>query len=122
LFVICCLVVLLSVALHGGSLMVLGRKGCPPRSVNLQRPPATVSAPSNDGHPDHDGDRIPVEELRRLQASDAPVLILDVRSEPSFASSELQAQGAVRVPPDQALRRIAEMNVPRETWIVAFCA
>jgi NhaP-type Na+/H+ or K+/H+ antiporter len=122
LFVICCLVVLLSVALHGGSLMLLGRRGCPAVSVSLQRPLATVSTPSIDGQQADEGDRISVEELRRLQASGAPVLVLDVRSEPGFASSEFQAQEALRIPPDQAARRIAELNVPRQTWIVAFCA
>jgi hypothetical protein len=76
----------------------------------------------SDPQPATEGDRIPVEELRRLQASGAPVLVLDARSEPSFASSEFQAQGALRIPPDQAVRRIAELNVPRQTWIVVFCA
>jgi NhaP-type Na+/H+ or K+/H+ antiporter len=121
LFVICCLVVLLSVALHGGSLMVLGRKGCPPVTASRERPLPAVPTRSTDGQPS-DEDRISVEELRRLRASGAPVLVLDARSEPSFASSEFQAQGAVRMPPDQAVRGIAELNVPRDTWIVAFCA
>jgi hypothetical protein len=63
-----------------------------------------------------------VEELRRLQQAAAPVLVLDVRSESNFESSPLQAQGALRIPPDHVVRRITELNVPRQTWIGAFCA
>jgi NhaP-type Na+/H+ and K+/H+ antiporter len=125
-FVICCLVVLLSVALHGGSLMLLGRKPSPAISVSANQAVANTSL-SNDGDVrplaiKNDGDHISLEEFRRLELSGAPVLVLDVRSDPSFGSSSLQAQGALRIPPDQAVRRIAELNVPRQTWIIAFCA
>jgi rhodanese-related sulfurtransferase len=50
------------------------------------------------------------------------LLIVDVRAETSFNSSAFQAQGALRIPADQIVRRIAELNVPRQTWIITFCA
>ncbi|HMF49646.1 MAG TPA: hypothetical protein VK603_13435 [Candidatus Saccharimonadales bacterium] len=50
------------------------------------------------------------------------MLIVDVRAETSFNSSAFQAQGALRIPADQIVRRITELNVPRETWIITFCA
>ena len=132
LFVICCLVVLLSVALHGGSLMLLrrdgkdsiGRKQQAP--VNATLTAAAVAILDTEALPDapvrNDGDLISVEELHKLQSEGAPVLVVDVRSEPSFNSSPFLARGALRIPPDQVPRRITELKIPRQSWIVAFCA
>ena len=66
--------------------------------------------------------RISISELRELQQSGAPILILDVRSDRNFESSEFQAQGALRFSPDQAVQRIADLQIPRQTWLIAFCA
>jgi sodium/hydrogen antiporter len=133
LFVICFLVVLLSVALHGGSLMLLRRDG-KDSIVRKQQTPvnatltaaaavATLDTEALPGAPvRNDGDLISVEELRKLQSEGAPVLVVDVRSEPSFNSSPFLARGALRIPPDQVLRRITELKIPRQSWIVAFCA
>jgi rhodanese-related sulfurtransferase len=60
--------------------------------------------------------------MRRLQQSGAPLLVLDVRSERNFEDSDLRAPGALRIPPDQAVRRLTELDVPRQTLLVAFCA
>jgi sodium/hydrogen antiporter len=125
LFVVCCLVVLLSVALHGGSLMLLGR---PPPPASLSTDPIGKAMPKADdgaARPiavENDSDGISIEELRTLQSSDAPLLIIDVRAEASFNSSAFQAQGVLRIPADQIVRRIAELNVPRQTWVITFCA
>jgi len=126
LFVTCCLVVLLSVALHGSSLMLLGR-GEPPVVPASADQTTSANSSSNAEGPrlaavDSESERISMEELRALQSAGAPVLIVDVRADTSFNSSEFQAQGTLRIPPDQAVRRIAELNVPHETWIVLFCA
>jgi NhaP-type Na+/H+ or K+/H+ antiporter len=96
LFVVCCLVVLLSVALHGGSLMLLSRTPTPTPVNANQIEKATPRA--NDGAAsvtaaENDSDRISIQELR-----------------------------ALRMPADQIVRRIAELNVPRDTWIITFCA
>ena len=66
--------------------------------------------------------RISVSELRQLQQSGAPILILDVRRDRNFETSEFQAQGALRISPDQAVQRAAELQIPRQTWLIAFCA
>jgi NhaP-type Na+/H+ or K+/H+ antiporter len=126
LFVICCLVVLLSVALHGSSLMLLSREGPPPTPLSSTQTAAAMQSSNPEGSEpaplENDNDRISVGELRRLQSAGAPVLIVDVRAETSFNSSEFQAQGALRIPPDEAARRIAELNVPRQSWLILFCA
>jgi NhaP-type Na+/H+ or K+/H+ antiporter len=124
LFVFCCLIVLLSVVLHGSSLMLLRKQPAPVLSAEAEHPSATAPACSVESDrttTDHD-DRISIEELRALKSAGAPVLIVDARSEPSFNSSRVQAHGALRILPDDAVRRLGELNVPRSDWIVVFCA
>jgi NhaP-type Na+/H+ or K+/H+ antiporter len=124
LFVVCCLIVLLSVALHGGSLMLLPRT--PPPSANTM--PVTAAAPnaavdfSASVPSPSDSDRISIDELRALQSSGAPLLIVDVRADTSFNSSVLQARGTLRIPADEVVRRIGALDVPRSTHIALFCA
>lgn len=141
LFALCCLVVLASVALHGGSLMFLGRG---PR-LTERRPDEAFAAPSpaavpdglssspkgqRDAAPDRsapgppvqDEARITVEEMRRLQQEGAPVVVLDVRSERTFADSDRLAVGAIRLHPDRAVQDARERRLPPDTWLVAFCA
>jgi NhaP-type Na+/H+ or K+/H+ antiporter len=136
LFAICCLVVLLSVTLHGGSLMLLGRATPEPRQVRpapefggLVPLPQEVSraTPSAEGDPVEstsppDRERISVEEFRRLEQSGAAVLLLDVRSDRSYDASDLQIRGAIRLQPDHAVRGATELNLPRHAWLALFCA
>jgi NhaP-type Na+/H+ or K+/H+ antiporter len=127
LFFICCFVVLLSVALHGGSLMFLKRDQFPVRtpvkateaSDRPKEPAATsISMQSEAKH----AEIITIAEMREIQQSHAPMLVLDVRAERNFASNDVRAQGAIRIPPDRAVERLTELDVPRRTWLVAFCA
>jgi NhaP-type Na+/H+ and K+/H+ antiporter len=129
LFFICCFVVLLSVALHGSSLMFLKRDAFPIEEKIASRAANGIpleSQASPISLENHDTDsapvRISVAEMRRLQQSGTPILVLDVRSERNFESRNLQAQGPLRVPPDHAVQRLIELRVPRRTWLVAFCA
>jgi sodium/hydrogen antiporter len=131
LFAICCLVVILSVAVHGGSLMFLKRDALPVQVPaenakhlaedfvqNAQASSITVGNETSE----ESAVRISVSELRGLQQSGSPVLVLDVRSDRTFADSEFQAEGALRVLPEQAVQRLMELQVPRRTWLIAFCA
>jgi NhaP-type Na+/H+ and K+/H+ antiporter len=129
LFSICCLIVLLSVALHGGSLMFLKRDGvtapAQPMKVAIagdgitNESPVTLSAreDAND-----QGTVVTLAEMREIQLTGAPYLVLDVRAEVSFAGSDLRAQGSFRIPPDRAVSSLTELDVPRQTWLFAFCA
>jgi NhaP-type Na+/H+ or K+/H+ antiporter len=129
LFFICCFVVLVSVALHGGSLMFLARDGITAGSRQLapasgagnvaNEAPATSALIDNENK---QTELVTVAEMRQIQQSGAPNLVLDVRAERSFADSEFRAQGALRIPPDRAVERLTELDVPRQTWIFAFCA
>jgi NhaP-type Na+/H+ or K+/H+ antiporter len=131
LFEISCFVVILSVAVHGGSLMFLKRDNFP---VSARKENVTVvandlprdihasSKPLENENLEESAVRISVSELRQLQQSGAPILILDVRRDRNFETSEFQAQGALRISPDQVVQRIAELQIPRQTWLIAFCA
>jgi NhaP-type Na+/H+ or K+/H+ antiporter len=126
LFFICCLVVLLSVLLHGVSLMLLGREEAPATAMaeaqTAAEAPACSVGQTGSAAVDNKSDRISIEELAALQATRAPVLIVDVRADASFNSSDSQVPGALRIPPDQLVRRLTELNVPRHSWIILFCA
>jgi len=125
LFHIACFVVLFSVVLHGGSLMFLGR-GQRPLTVT---PVAAENVGSDtlvipaDGVPaGTEQERISIAEMQRLKQSGAPLLVVDARSERSFDDDRRRAEGAIRIPPDDAARRVAELGVPKNTWLILFCA
>lgn len=130
LFALCCLVVLLSVTLHGGSLMLLGRRARAQRdaeiqstSVQTQTQESTTALDEQHRSEEHiSGKSITIDDLRQLQQSGELVIVLDVRTERTFDSSDLQAKDAVRLLPDQAAARAAELNLPRQAWLAAFCA
>jgi len=130
LFPLCSLVVLLSVLLHGGSLMLLGRRiaarrASPPPPPPPAPEPRRVALPVlQDAAPEPTQalSRIGVEELKALQAAGEPVVILDVRKQRTLEESETTAQGAVRIDPEQAVREAERLKLPKEAWLVAFCA
>lgn len=67
-------------------------------------------------------DRITLDQLRQLWARGEPVIVLDVRTERALNGSELQAKGAIRLEPDHVTERAAELKLPRDAWLIAFCA
>ena len=139
LFSICCLIVLLSVLIHGGSLMVLGHfKGRPPGEAaqppdapaaarTLPAPPAARSSlpilnPHGEETPDRIPERMDLAELQRLQGRGEPVIVLDVRTLRSFEASGAVAKGAVRIDPERAAQEAERLHLSKEAWLVAFCA
>jgi sodium/hydrogen antiporter len=133
LFSICCLVVLLSVLLHGGSVMWLGRRpagadgvappGPPPAAplplVPLNLPPAREERSAGETVVP---EAVSIQELQALQESGSPVVVLDVRTQRSWEDSESTAQGSVRVDPERTVREAERLQLPKEAWLVAFCA
>lgn len=117
LFSITALVVLLSVVVHGGALMVT-------RSGANRVSPATPTAPQPPGREPAvaSRDRITLDELKALRARGERVIMIDVRKDRAWEDSELQAQGTIRLPPDNARTRAAELALPRHDWLVAYCA
>ena len=129
LFFICCFFVLLSVALHGGSLMFLNRNGVAAASPHpdggYAHDPAAVELTAIAAPPagaDRARELITIPEMRQIQQSGAANLVLDVRAERSLGNSDLRAQGALRISPDRPAAQLQELDVPRRSWLFAFCA
>jgi len=106
------LVVLLSVVVHGGALMAFEKKHPVPKGT---APPLEASQIGRTP------ERITLDELKALQARGERVIILDVRKENSWNESDQKARGAIRLPPDSAEQRAAELALPRNDWLVAYC-
>jgi 3-mercaptopyruvate sulfurtransferase SseA len=63
--------------------------------------------------------RITVEELKEKLAKNAPVFIIDSRSQGSYDGSEIKIKGAVRIPMDEVESRLSE--IPHDRQIVVYC-
>lgn len=145
LFAICALVVLLSIMVHGGSLMLLGRgrrparRAPPPESAPASTfPLPLVQAPSPreplpgdgaaDGQarpanlPGGDRERITLDEMKALLQAGEQVVVVDARSERTFADSDMLASGAVRIELNDAVRQAAQLGLPKDAWLAIFCA
>jgi NhaP-type Na+/H+ or K+/H+ antiporter len=119
LFAPAALVVLLSVVGHGGALM-LGRR--PGSGGGAALPLVPEAAPPAEPSPVERRDRMTLLELKELQARGEQVVLLDVRKDRAWNESEEKAKGAIRLHPDGAARRGAELALPRSAWLVAYCA
>jgi NhaP-type Na+/H+ or K+/H+ antiporter len=125
LFRICALIVLISVVVHGSTPMLFARLLAqrepeappvpePPREprplpvLELVQPPGTQS--------------ITLEELDQLQKSGDQVVLLDVRTDRSRDTSDLEAEGSVRMPPENVVAQARELKLPKEAWLIAYCA
>ena len=81
------------------------------------------SQPSGDEHDEaRSSERISIEQVRHLQESGEPVLILDVRTERSLNTSDSQVKGAVRLIPEHVVEQARELNLPKDAWLIAYCA
>lgn len=132
LFALCSLVVLLSVVLHGGSVMCLKKRdgGEPvelpaPAAPRLpviptreERPAGRAAEPAASGNPE----KIDLAEMLRLQESGEPVIVLDVRSARSYETSGQIAPGTIRLDPERSVREAERLHLPKEAWLIAFCA
>ena len=120
LFPVVALVVLLSVVGHGAMLAWathrLKSRAEPVDSLAGSGP--ALAGAGLVAHPE----LITFEELAALQAAKAEVLILDVRSSRGYEVSPLTAVGAIRLNPAAPAENAASLALPREAWLVAYCA
>jgi NhaP-type Na+/H+ or K+/H+ antiporter len=121
LFQITSLVVLLSVVLHGAAIALFLRKDVG-QAAGLETdavPPAqAIPAPPEVAVPE----RITLDEMRQLQSSGEAVTLGDVRTSRSWNTDRLQAAGAVRLPPDDAVRRARQLGLDHHGTVVLYCA
>ena len=112
-------VVLASVAIHGGTAMPVnawyGRKAA--RETLIEERESTAAGLF--GHHDGEVRHILPEELNRLLAEPDPPIVLDVRSRSSYRQDNAQIPGSVRVLPDH----INEWKPPEDqvALVVAYC-
>jgi cell volume regulation protein A len=133
LFQITCLVVLLSVVLHGGGITLFLRRAAKPggKPAGVVTAPAAgaVAAPipARGEQPEElsFGEAVPekitIPELRRLLAEGEPVTVLDVRTERSYRDDPQMAEGAIRMPPDDAVRLARERGLDHHGTLVLYC-
>jgi NhaP-type Na+/H+ or K+/H+ antiporter len=65
---------------------------------------------------------VTLDDVARLQNAGQQVILLDVRTERSMETSESMAQGAVRMPPEHVVAPARELKLPKEAWLIAYCA
>jgi sodium/hydrogen antiporter len=120
LFAITCLVVLLSVFIHGTAIALYLRKTEGPATDDLD-----VSDPTAAKKPAPAGkvpERITLEELRRLREAGEPVILADVRKDRNYDGENLKAAGAIRLPPDDAVRGARQLGLDHHATVVLYCA
>jgi ABC-type oligopeptide transport system substrate-binding subunit len=83
--------------------------------------PTTADQPPQAAEHKTEGEiaRITVDELKEKLAKNAPVFIIDSRSQGSYDNSEIKIRGAVRIPADEIEARLKE--IPRDREIVVYC-
>jgi NhaP-type Na+/H+ or K+/H+ antiporter len=122
LFVVTSLVVLLSVVVHGGGIAVyLSRRRPAAAPAPMPAEPAAPAAPAA-AEGAEEPERITIAELRRLQQAGAPVIVADVRTERSYRDDPNTAAGAIRLPPDDAVRLARERRLDQHATLVLYCA
>jgi sodium/hydrogen antiporter len=128
IFMLTCVVVLLSVVVHGGATAYFLRASTPagseigppidefdiakPEVVPLGRAASSQTA----------DDRITIEELRALQEKGEDVLIVDARASRNYDGDPLTARGAVRLRPDDPVRDATEQRLSKHATLVIYCA
>jgi hypothetical protein len=156
LFTITCLVVLLSVVIHGGGIALYLRRhggaaaGAPAPSATPRpsladtaaHPTPRPSLADTDAHPtarvsprtsaptraagggggDEVPERITIQEFRDLHRSGVPVIAVDVRTERSYRDDPNIGVGAIRLPPDDAVRLARERRLDPDATLVLYCA
>lgn len=111
LFTVTSLVVLVSLALHGG---VIG--------YYLRRRDDRTGGDIVPGKDTMPVDRVSVAEVQALvRAGRAPILV-DARAPKSYGADDLVARGAVRIPPDDPVRSAKELQLARDATLVVYCA
>jgi rhodanese-related sulfurtransferase len=63
--------------------------------------------------------KVDVEEVGRRLANGEEITIVDSRSADAWNESDIKAGGALRIPPDEAEKHIADVR--RDTFTVIYC-
>jgi hypothetical protein len=111
--------VLLSVVVHGTAIALFLRKAEAGQAQGQVRSEAPVT---HEPDPAKVPERITLDEFRALRDSGKPFILADVRTDRSYTTDNLQAEGAIRLPPDDAVRRARELGLDHHATVVLYCA
>jgi len=67
-------------------------------------------------------EKITIAEFQGLQRAGEPVVLADVRTERSYREDPDIATGAIRLPPDDAVRLARERRLDQHATLVLYCA
>jgi hypothetical protein len=118
LFTITCLVVLMSVVLHGGGVALFLRTAsrastrAAPASVPLPVAKPEIVVP----------EKITIGEFRALRERGDPFVVVDARAGRSWQEDDITAAGSVRLNPDDAVRDAREKRLSQRATLVVYCA
>jgi hypothetical protein len=94
-------------------------------SSPAQRAPAPA-LPAGDGRAQDPGGPVPekitIAEFQALERAGEPVVLADVRTERSYRDDLDIAAGAIRLPPDDAVRLARERRLDQHATLVLYCA
>jgi NhaP-type Na+/H+ or K+/H+ antiporter len=117
LFTIVCLVVLMSVVVHGGGIGLFLRRHA--RSL----PPARGDVAPVRGTPGAElPERITIGELAQLRDRGEEIVIVDARAERSYGADTMQAAGAIRLAPDEPVADAQRQRLAQHATLVVYCA
>ena len=119
---VCCLVVLVSVVVHGLSPRLLLREKPESKSVQPVPEPGGSAPAEPSAARLTDPEYIEPAELEALRHAREPLVVVDARSERTFNESDLLARGAVRLAPDRAVLEAKQLGLPRAAVLAVFCA
>lgn len=121
IFTICCTVMLISVVLHGGAVMVVGRENAPVAETRARVKADTgedVPLPYKEADPVN---TITADEVMLKRASGAKMVLLDVRSERAYADAELDLRDSYRVDLHRTVDSFRNLGIPEGTTLLAYC-
>jgi NhaP-type Na+/H+ or K+/H+ antiporter len=113
------IVVLVSVAVHGGTAKPFSAwyaRVASKRTLEEERETTAAGLFARDH--EHEA-RVTPEELHALLAGPGPPVVLDIRSRSSYDRDGAQIPGSIRVLPDEAVEWAADQ--PRDRLVVAYC-
>ena len=127
LFRICALIVLISIIVHGASPMLFARFSPTPELEPVEPPapepmPEPRSLPVIESGETVGTQSVTLEESERLQKSGEKVILLDVRTERSRDTSDFEAEGSIRIVPENVVMQAQKLRLPKDAWLIAYCA
>jgi hypothetical protein len=118
--------VLLSVVLHGSGIAIWLRRDA--RASNEEGRTKSEEAHPKESlarqspSPEPDATPITIDELRARLDRGERVTIVDARSERTWEQDDRMARGAIRLPPNDAVRAAKELGLDQHGSLVVYCA